>query len=430
MTRIQPQSYHRTTLANGLRIVTAPRREAESVAVGIWIGVGARYEAERVSGISHFLEHLLFKGSRRYSARRLKTLIEGAGGTLNAFTDEEFTCVWAKVLPHNVSKGIEILTDMTLHPRLEPRELERERQVVMEEIRMIRDQPSHYVHDLLNALLWPGHPLGRDISGTPASLRRIRRDDVRAFQRRHYVPRNAVIAVCGRTTHREVVEAVRRLWSGLKPGRPSKCRRASARQRRPRLRVEVKETEQTHWCVGFHAFPRNHPHIQALALLNVVLGGNMSSRLFQRVRERAGLAYEIGSCLKRYRDTGFFSIAAGVEHKHLGRSLRMTLKECGRLRREPVSSDEFDRAVEYLIGQILFALEDPVEHMCWIGECEMLLGRVEPAEALVDQVLRVKRSDLNRVARAILRREHLSAAVIGPGRPKGRPGATSLLADL
>jgi len=421
------QAYHRTQLDNGLRIVSAPRWGSESAAIGIWIGVGARHEPTRISGAAHFLEHLIFKGTKHRSSRQIKVAIEGAGGSLNAFTDEEFTSVVAKVQAKDLGSAVEVLSDMVLHPELDSREMEKERQVVLEEIRMVRDLPMHFVHDLLNSLLWPGHPLGRDIAGTPGSLGRIRRADIVRFQSRYYRPRNVVIAASGRLSHRDLVEAVTRSWGKVAPGRPAHCRKPAGRQRRPRLKIENKETEQTHFSLGFHAFPRSHPDVQALSLLNVLLGGNMSSRLFQRVREEQGLAYEIGSQVKRFRDAGLFSISAGVEHKHLVRCLKTVLNELKRIRREPVSPREFKQALEYLTGQILFALEDSVEHMCWIGECEMLLGRVQPAEVILDQMARVRRQDLTRAARTVLRSDRLSLAVIGPVKKDVRSQIAGML---
>ncbi len=188
------QAYHRTVLENGLRILSAPRWESESVAIGIWIGVGGRYESARLNGISHLLEHLLFKGTRQRSSHQIKVAIEGKGGALNAFTDEEFTCLYAKVQPKNLGLTVEVLTDMILSSKLDPREMEKERAVVIEEIRMYRDFPMQYVHDLLNHLLWPNHPLGREIAGTERSLTRIRRRDLSRFQKRTYTPRNICIA--------------------------------------------------------------------------------------------------------------------------------------------------------------------------------------------------------------------------------------------
>jgi predicted Zn-dependent peptidase len=371
-----------------------------------------------MNGISHFLEHLLFKGTRTRTSRQIKESIEGTGGVLNAFTDEEFTCVWAKVQPKRLHPTLAVLTDMVLHSSLESREIGRERQVVLEEIRMYKDLPMQYVHDLLNTLLWPNHPLGMILAGTEKSVGRIGRKELLSFQRRFYTPCNIVIAACGRHSHRDLVEGVQRLWGKVPPGRRQISPRIRQQQRRPRLKVEKKETEQTHISLGFHAFPRNHPQVHALNLMNIVLGGNMSSRLFQKVREERGLCYEIGSQVKRYRDTGFFSVSAGVEHRKLLPCLRVVLKELGRIRREPVAPKEFEEAREFFIGQLLFSLEDTVDQMCWVGESEMLLNRVEPAEAVLSQVQRVRRSDLKEAARSIVRQEHLSLAAIGPIQEK------------
>lgn len=378
------------------------------------MGVGSRYEPVRLNGISHFLEHLLFKGTRRRTARQIKAAIEGAGGSFNAFTEEEFTSVVAKVQPKDLDSAVDVLTDMVLHSRFDPKEMRKEREVILEEIRMYEDLPMQHVHDLLSGLLWPNHPLGRDIAGTPASLARIRRVDVAAYQRRYYVPRNVVIAACGRVSHRAMVTAAERWWNRIPAGRPPSCRRAARRQRKPRLKIDTKKTEQTHFSLGFHAFPRNHPQVHALNLLNVVLGGNMSSRLFQRVREERGLAYEIGSQVKRFRDTGVFSVSAGMDHKKLLSCIKVVMTELSRLRREVVTPREFGQAMEYLTGQILFSMEDTVDHMCWMGESEMLLGRVESAERILSQIAQVRRPDLRQAARAILRTDRLSLAIIGP----------------
>lgn len=414
MNRIQRQAYHRTILPNGLKIVSAPRPEVESVGLGIWINAGGRYENRRVNGISHFLEHLLFKGTKTRTSQAIKQGIEGVGGTLNAFTDEEFTCVWAKVQPKDFKGSLEVLSDMVLHSQLAPKEIEKERQVVIEEIRMYKDLPMQYVHDLLNTLLWPKHPLGMILSGTEASVKRIHRRDLLAFQQRFYNPSNICIAACGRVSHRELVEAAQRLWARVPPGRLQKCRPIRQQQRKPRLKVENKQTEQTHLSLGFRAFPRVHPQIHALNLLNIILGGNMSSRLFQKVREERGLCYEIGSQVKRYRDTGLFSISAGVEHKNLLRCLQVIVEELKRVRREPVQSKEFEQAKEFFRGQLLFALEDTVEHMTWVGECEMVLGQVQHVEKIVAQVEAIRRLDVTQAARSIVRPQRLSLAVIGP----------------
>ncbi len=412
--RIQKQRYYKTVLSNGLRIVTAPRRDAESVSVGFWINAGGRYENARVNGISHFLEHLLFKGTKSRTSRDIKEAVEGAGGMLNAFTDEEYTCVLAKVQPKDLGSAVDVLADMVLHSMFDSKELERERQVILEEIRMYKDLPMQYVNDLLNNLLWPNHPLGMELAGTEKSVGRLKRSDIVSYHRRFYTPKNIVITACGRLSHRDLVNAVEALWRGVRPGILQTSRKPVQRQQRPRLKVDEKKTEQTHFSIGFHAFPRNHPQVHALNLLNVILGGNMSSRLFQKVREERGLAYEIGSQIKRFRDTGYFSVSAGVEHKHLFKSLQVILKEIKRVRKEPVTLKEFEQSREYLTGQLLFSMEDTVEHMCWVGECEMTMGEVQPVEKILDQISKVRKQDITKVSRAIFRSERLNLAVIGP----------------
>lgn len=273
------------------------------------------------------------------------------------------------------------------------------------------------VHDLLNSLLWPRHPLGFNLTGTERTVLKLRRADLAGYQRRFYCPRNIVVAACGRLNHRQLVETAARLFGRVPPGRPQGYAKVREVQRKARFQIESKETEQTHLCLGFRAFPRNHPQVQALNLLNVVLGGNMSSRLFERVRERRGLAYEIGSQVRRFRDTGLFSISAGVEHKHLVRCLDLILEELAAIRRKKVTPQEFERAREFFVGQVLFSLEDTVDHMCWVGECEMLLGRVEPAERILRQAALVTIGDLQEAARKVLRPDRLSLAVVGPVKP-------------
>lgn len=417
----------KTVLPNRLRILSAPMAHMESAALGIWMAGGGRHEARRLCGISHFLEHLIFKGTQRRTARQIKEAIEGLGGSMNAFTDSEFTCLYAKVPVKHAASALDVLMDMALHPRLDPGDIERERQVILEEIKMYLDIPMQYVQDLLNTLLWPNQPLGMFLAGTVDSVRRIRRQDLTAYCRRFYTPANMVIAAAGPISHRLLVEQVHSVFDRVPPGVPQRFRRASQRQARPRLSCTVKETEQTHLSLGFHAFPRNHPDVHGLNLLHVILGGNMSSRLFHQVREVRGLAYEIGTQVKRYRDTGAFTIGAGVEHRKCVQALRVILEELTRIRRHPVRPDEFERAREFYAGQLLLTLEDTVDHMLWIGESEMVLGRVDPMAVILDDIQRVRPSDVLRVARQVLRPTHLSVAAIGPLKIREQAKVRALL---
>lgn len=419
--------YPKTVLPNRLRVISAPMPQMESVALGIWMAAGGRYESARLCGISHFLEHLLFKGTVKRSARQIKEAIEGLGGSVNAFTDVEFTCLYARVPARHVRTALEVLMEMVRAPRLAPGDIERERPVILEEIKMYLDMPMQHVQDLLGALMWPRQPLGMYLAGTVESVRRIRRRDLTAYCRRFYTPANLVVAAAGPISHRALVEQVQHAFHGVPPGAAQRFRRALQRQHRPRLQCAVKETEQTHAALGFHAFPRNHPHVHGLNLLHIILGGNMSSRLFHQVREVRGLAYEIGTQVKRYQDTGAFLISAGVEHRKFTQALRVILGELARVQRQRVTPDEFDRAKEFYTSQLLLALEDTIDHMLWIGEGEMVLGRVTPMAVLLEDIRRVTRDDILRVARQVLAPRHRNLAVIGPLKPAQQRQAQALL---
>ncbi|MBI4227932.1 MAG: insulinase family protein [Candidatus Omnitrophica bacterium] len=420
-------AHPKTVLSNHLRVVSVPMAQMESVALGVWMAAGGRYESARLCGVSHFLEHVMFKGTLTRTARQIKEQIEGLGGSMNAFTDVELTCLYAKVPARHAAIALEVLLDMALHPRLTAGDIERERQVILEEIKMCLDTPMQYVQDLLGTVMWPRHPLGMFLAGTPASVRRIRRRDLTAYWRRFYTPANMVVAAAGPLSHRLLVEQVSALVGRVPPGRAQRFRRASHGQRRARWDCTVKDTEQTHAALGFHAFPRNHPHIHGLNLLHVILGGNMSSRLFHQVREVRGLAYDIGSQIKRYRDTGSFTVSAGVEPKKFLQALRVILEELRRVRREPVTSDEFARAQEFYTGQLVLALEDTVDHMLWVGESELMLERIVPVERILDEVRRARPADVTRAAREVLLPARRNLAVIGPVTPRQRREAQALL---
>jgi predicted Zn-dependent peptidase len=406
--------YHLETRPNGLGVVLKPMPQAESAAVGIWVRAGGRYESTERSGISHFLEHLLFKGTARRSCEQLKQAIEGVGGSLNGFTAEEFTCYMAKVPSRHARRALDVLADMVRHPTLSLRDLEKERDVVIEEIRMYEDAPGQYVHDLFGQLLWPDHPLGMLLFGTIDSVRRISRSDVTAYWRRMYHPSNALVAVAGRIEPEHVLRRIRRLFGGSRGGRPPRFLRAPRPRRGPQLRVWNKPTEQTHLCIGTYAIPRTHPGRFALELLNVLLGANMSSRLFREVREKRGLVYEIGSQVKRFEDTGAFVIHAGCETGRVADTVRTICAELQRIRRERVSRAELRRAKDYYAGQLLMGLEDTMDHMLWMGEQAVTVGRVARPETLLGHLAKVTARDLQRVARQLFVTPKLHLVVVGP----------------
>ena len=406
--------YHLATLPNGVGVVLRPMPQAQSVAVGVWVGAGGRYEAPERSGISHFVEHLLFKGTRRYGCEQLKQRIEGVGGSLNGFTAEEYTCYLAKVPSRHARRALDVLAEMVCRPRLTAEDMDKERDVILEEIRMYEDAPGQYVHDLFCELLWPDHPLGTLLSGTIDTVRRITHEDLVAYWRRMYQPRNLLVAAAGALELEPVLRQLRQAFRAA-PGRaPQRFARAPRPRRGPQVRVWNRPTEQTHLCAGTYAIPRTHPDRFALELLHVLLGGNMSSRLFREVREKRGLVYEIGTQVKRFYDTGAFVIHAGCDTGKLTATVQTICTELSRVRRQPVSRAELQRAKDYYAGQLLLGLEDTMDQMLWMGEQAITLGRISRTDLLLDHIAKVSARDIQRVARDLFMTPKLHLAVVGP----------------
>jgi predicted Zn-dependent peptidase len=408
------QQYKKTALDNGLRIVGHQMRDRQSVALGIWINAGSRYEPDRFKGISHFLEHLVFKGTKKYSCRNLKESIEGVGGALNGFTSEELTCYLVKIPGRHLELALGILSDMVINPSLPESEIEKEKQVILEEIKMYKDQPASYVYELLDGLLWPNQPLGAPIIGTVESVSRITRQDLSLFRQEYYTPANIVISAAGLLEFDKLARGVAKLFSRRRKQNINTFSRVKEGQHSPQLNVFHKDTEQTHMALGFHAFKRNHPLRHAVGILHVILGANMSSRLFNELREKRGLAYEIGTLVKRYQDTGAFMVHAGIDNRKVPEAVRLILKELQRCKYEALNFAEFRRAKEFYLGQLMLALEDTLDHMLWIGETTATLDKTYSLEEIIKEVNKIKREDVREVARRIFRKENLNLALIGP----------------
>jgi len=406
--------YKKVRLDNGLRIISHRMPDMQSVALGIWIKAGGRYESEKFKGISHFLEHLLFKGSKKYSCRKIKESIEGVGGSLNGFTSEEMTCYLVKMPSRYLALALDILSDMVVNPSLPGLEIEKEKAVILEEIKMYRDQPQSYVYELLDELLWPGQPLGTPIIGTVDSVSRITGDDLRIFKERFYTPANIVVSAAGDLDSKNLEKGVAAIFSRQKGRSINTFLAAKEEQGRPRLKVLPKDTEQTHMVLGFHSFRREHPLRHALAMLHIILGANMSSRLFDELREKRGLAYEIGTQVKRFQDTGAFLVHAGIDNRKVVDAVRLILKALKKVKDKLVAIDEFRRAKEFYLGQLMLALEDTLDHMFWIGESTTTMDKTYSFKGIVKEMNKVKREDIRGVARRIFKQENLNLALIGP----------------
>ncbi len=406
--------YELNTLKNGIRCAGHNAPDRDSLSIGVWLKVGARYESKKEGGISHFLEHLLFKGTAGRSAEDIKEAIEGRGGAMNGFTSEEFTCYLVKVLNRDMETALDVLSDMVLNPRLSPEDTEKERTVIKEEIKMYLDLPSHHVHDLLVEMLWPAQPLGRNLAGTVETVSAITRKDINDYKNRFYNPSNIVIAACGNMRHRSFFDYCEKYFKAASAGQKSAFKKATEDQRRPGLTVLSKKTEQTHLAMGMHAFGRNDPDRYTLTLLHIILGGNMSSRLFRELRERRGLVYEIGTHTKKFYDTGAFLISAGLDTKKIIKSLNLITKELRKIKTKPVGKDEFERAREYYRGQLLLGLEDTIDHMLWMGEHISAEDKIPTPKEILDKIDKITPDDIKRVANRVFKDAGLNLALIGP----------------
>jgi predicted Zn-dependent peptidase len=419
-----PATYHTTVLPGGLTVATAEMPHMTSVCLGLWVAVGSRCEPADLNGASHFIEHMMFKGTRRRDAAAISAAVEGAGGYLNAFTTEEFTCLHARAAHDRFPGLLDVLTDMFLHSRFDPREFRKEREVIREEVAMYRDEPPQHVQDLLNATLWPGHPLGRPLTGTPRSLNGLTRAGVLEFLRTRYRRGGVLLVAAGRCRHEAVTRAVARLAGRFPAGPRAGFTPYTARQAAPRVRLCRRDTSQLQLAVGIRTGSRHDPRRHALRLLNVILGENMSSRLFQSLREEHGLAYSVHSSLVLFEDVGALTLAAGLDPGQLHRALRLVRREFQRLLREPPPVAELARARDYLIGQLDLSLEGTENQMNWVGESLLCHGRILPPEEIRRRVASVRPLDVREAARACLRPDRLSLAVVSPlRRAAGLTGA-------
>ncbi|HWD19178.1 MAG TPA: pitrilysin family protein [Verrucomicrobiae bacterium] len=405
---------HITRLENGLTVVTAEMPHMASVSLGLWAGVGGRYETESLSGVSHFIEHLLFKGTRRRSARQISEGVEGLGGYLNAFTSEEHTCFYAKAGAQHFEQLLDVLADMFLHAAFDPKEIDKERDVIKEEIAMYLDQPQQHVQELLNAAMWPGHPMGRSITGTEKSLDGIHRAELVAFLKSHYVASATVVAAAGNIQHEKVVRAVKKLARHFVPGPRPQYVPARSAQTKPTLKLHTKKTEQTQIAFGIRACSRHDDHRFALRVLNAILGENMSSRLFQTIREDQGLAYSIYSGNSFFDDAGDLVISAGLDTGNLARVMKTILREMKRLTEELVPAAELRRAREYLVGQLDLSLENSENQMMWLGEQWLGYGKIFAPEEVKKRLGEVKPAEIRAAARAFFRPDRYNLALVSP----------------
>src|SRR5262245_17639761 len=400
-----------TRLDNGVRVLSERLPDLASVTVGIWVENGSRYERDEQAGISHFLEHLFFKGTDRRTAAQIAEEIDAVGGVLNAFTGKEYTCYYAKVLREHVPLALDLLADIFTHSRFAGEEIERERTVIIQEISEVEDRPDDYVHELFNLAFWPGHPLARPIAGTAATVSRLQRDDFIRFLEARYRPDRVLVAAAGDIAHDELRQVVERSFGGLAgtswtPG-------SLPPEPRPGLSVHEKELEQVHLCLGAPGISQLDPDRYAAHLLNVALGGGMSSRLFQEIRERRGKAYTVYSFLASYLDAGYTGVYVGTSPAWAREVVDVIRVELERVRRDGLGSAELARVKNQMKGNIVLGLETSDSRMSRLAKNEIYFGRDVPLEEVAAAVDAVTNDDVRRVAERLFRPGTLALTVLG-----------------
>lgn len=418
MPTIEP---HVSTLANGLRVVTSEVPTAQSVSVNLFVGIGSRGETPRTNGASHFMEHLLFKGTEsRPDPITIAEAIEGAGGVLNAYTSKELTCYWNQVPFDRLETAMDILGDMYQNSLMAEAEIARERTVVQQEIRRAFDQPGAWASELLSRATFGDQPIGWPIAGTLETIEAMGRSDFVDHVATYYVPSNTVLSVSGNTTHDEVMRFAERYYGGARESGYPPIPAAVAAFPEERIVVEQREIAQCNIGIALYAIPRQDPDRYPLLILNTILGRGMSSRLFKEVREKRGLAYSVGSGVSRYSDIGTMSVSAGVTLENLEEATKVIRDELFKLRDAAVRDDEITKARDFSIGNFRLGLESTMALAQRAGEALLMTGEIESVEDVVAGIAAVTPADVQRVARRLFRPGGFSMSVVGPGGDKKR----------
>jgi predicted Zn-dependent peptidase len=404
--------YNRDVLDDGTIIVSEKLPNVRSIALGLWVGVGGRDEGEANLGVSHLTEHMLFKGTKKRSARDIAEAIDGVGGQLDAFTTKEHTCFYARTLDQHLPLALEILWDMFNNSVLKPEDLEREKGVILEEINMYEDNPDEQIHDLLMAAIWDGHPLSYSILGTPETVSRITREALADHIHKYYRPENTIIAVAGNVEHGELVKLCREY--SIDRGEKKFYNQRKTAVPTPRVLIKSKPTEQVHIMVGVPGIRRTHPAKYALSIIDNVLGGSMSSRLFQRLREERGLVYNVYSDISLFSDTGAFAIYAGTGSTRVQEVIQVICGELRDLRKNGISQAEMARAKEHLKGTFLLGMESTTVRMNRLGFSEVCGEPLCTPDEVIQKIGSVSLDDVAELVEELFREELYGVAIIGP----------------
>ncbi|TMQ59975.1 MAG: insulinase family protein [Candidatus Eisenbacteria bacterium] len=404
--------FRRVELPSGLTVIGEHVDSVRSLSIGVWVKVGARHEATPESGMSHFLEHMVFKGTHTRDAYELALSLESVGGHLDAFTGREVTCFDARALDEHLNLAVEVLADLVLNPKLDPDDVEKEKKVILDEIHTYEDTPDERIHDLFADVVWSGHPLGNRILGTRESVQAFTREDVARYHARRYCASNLLVAIAGRFDWERFVGEVSSRFGDAPPGVPPESKSVQPNGRD--VVHHVKDLAQQYLCIGGRGLPSQHPDRHALIVLSTLLGGGMSSRLFQRVREQEGLAYSVYTYADFYRDAGIICAGMNVQPQHGRRVVALTLEEFERVIRQGVPENELRSVKAQLKGNLLLGLESTSNRMNRIARNQLYEGRFVSVDELVRRVDLVRSEDVQRVALELISRDRISLVALGP----------------
>lgn len=404
--------YQKSKLSNGIRVVSEKIPYVKSVAVGIWVGAGSRLETEETSGISHFIEHLYFKGTDKRSAKAIAESLDSVGGQLNAFTSKEQTCYYAKVLDEHLDLALDVLADMFFNSKFEEKEINKEREVIKEEIKMYEDTPDELIHDIFSQTIWADHPLGRPVLGTEETISGFKRDDILKYIMDNYTTDNIVVALAGNVDHEKILPDLEKLFSTKSPN--SLRKNLVPPKNKNQFYSLYKETSQVQICLGTPGLPQEHPKIYPLYILNSILGGGLSSRLVQEIREDRGLAYSVYSYHSAFSDAGLFTFYAGTRPDNYEKVVQLIMAETVKISKKGITDQELQKAKEQLKGNLYLGLESVGSRMTRLGRNELSLGRFVTPEESVKKIASVDREQVQELAQELFVPEKFTMATIGP----------------
>lgn len=411
---------HTTLLPNGIKVVTEQIEHVHSVSIGIWVKTGSRFETREQQGISHFIEHMLFKGTPRHTAVDIARRIDSVGGFINAFTGKEYTCFYVKILKQHLPLAIDLLTDIFFNSLFSPDDVEKERSVIMQEIHMIKDTPDDYIQDLFNESYFSDHPLGYPIQGDAATIASLDRERLVSFFNSEYLqPQRIIIAAAGDLTHEQVLKELQGTFNGIVPAQEQPAGDSFAPQQRAVF--HYRKLEQVHVCMGTTGLSQLDPLRYALYVLNTLFGGSMSSRLFQEIREQQGLAYSVYSFVSSYADTGVFGIYMGVKKELAQQAIAIVLRETEKLKREKISAAELSSAKEQLKGNLLLSTESTDNRMSRLAKSEIYYNSYIPLEDVIAEIDAVTSDAVQELARALFNHKFVNYTFLGPLRAKDLP---------